>query len=316
MRAGRTTSSAITTLAFVAVAGASACARDQTQRPDPTARAQKATLESGVVARVGSAPIPASLVAAVARSTGVPPKDALDALIEDALFAEGARAQSFASRRSIREELSAMRARLVAERIRADALAAGPPSDAEVAEITADHWQDVDHGDEVAVIHAAALRDKKPNAQKDNAAKSVIAQVAKAVLAAKTADEFEKLAMAVPHEGVDLVVERLPPVAVDGRLGTQGGQLDAEFARGAFTVANGGTSGVVESGFGWHVIRQMAKVPAVHMPLEERRALFAVEARERRAQKAMDEILQRQRGAVKLESASAVDAILREAKLP
>jgi hypothetical protein len=50
-------------------------------------------LGAGEIARVGSVAIPAVLVARTAAVSGKPPQSSLDALVEDALVAEGARAQ-------------------------------------------------------------------------------------------------------------------------------------------------------------------------------------------------------------------------------
>ena len=306
------TTRSLSTCALIAACGlAGACSQHEAP---PAPVAQNGALEGGNVARVGATSIPASLVSSVAAAQGLTPREALEALVDDDLLAEAARARHLDAVPSRKVELLALRARLVAKRIREDAIAAGPATDAEVAELTALHWAEVDHPEEARVVHVVVQRSKKPNAQKDKAAFALAVTLQHAVADATSEADFEARAKAVPHEGFDVVVQPLPAMTADGRL-AEGGNLYPEFSRPAFALPIGATSEVVESPAGWHVIRMVARLPAYTMPLEERRAAFLFEAREHRAANALQEILTRERAAVHLESPSAVDTILGEAKL-
>jgi peptidyl-prolyl cis-trans isomerase C len=209
--------------------------------PSPTP--SRATLGDDLVARVGAVEIPRDLVAQVARARGLAPRAALDRIVEDALFADGARAAGLDD--AVSWQLVAARAEYVADRVRDEAAAAGPITQAESDPLLV-----------VRVIHVVVLRPK--DASDVPRARTLAEDVARAVADARTPDDFEARAQAVAHEGPGLQVERLPPFARDGRVTDPGTNavMDATFTAAAFGLnAPGATSEVVETTFGWHVIR-------------------------------------------------------------
>ena len=130
-----------------------ACTHDA---PAPTP--SRGALGGQTVARVGDTEIPTSLVVEVARAKRVSAHAALEALIDDALAAKGASLLGRGADVAVVRDLTAFRARLVANRIRDEGRAAGPPTDAEVEELTKQHWRDVDVPEQVRVIHVVARK--------------------------------------------------------------------------------------------------------------------------------------------------------------
>lgn len=254
---------------------------------------ESATLGGDAVARVGDVRIAAPLVAAVATSRGLSARDALAALIDDALAAEGARARGLGASPSVEWAFTATRARAVATRLRDAALAAGPPSEEEIEQLTAFHWLELDLPEQVRVVHAIVMRPKQATTDAIERAKALAAEILTTVATAASSDDFEERAKAVPHPGQEVVVQTLPPFVEDRRVAAPGNQqMDPAFTAAAFALKTpGATSAVVESAFGWHVIRLVERLPAKRVPLEERRARLTEEVYVARARGAREELI-------------------------
>jgi hypothetical protein len=276
--------------------------------PAPTS----ASLGGDAVALVGSVRIDGSLVARVAAARRVDARAALGRLIDDALAAEGARAGGLDRRPAVAWALRVALARVLSDRVREAARALGPPTDAEIADLTARHWYELDTPEQLRVIHAVVLRKEGATAADDDRARALATELGARVEGAPTAEEFERRARAVPAGGFTVKVERLPPITADGRIADpSGGEMDRDFTRGAFVLGSpGSTSSVVPSKFGWHVIRVLERVPARHVPLDERSARLADEAVTRRARDGFDRELGAARAGVSVEIASDADAVM------
>ena len=291
----------------------SACARDA---PAPTP--SRVALGGETVVQVSDTAIPASLVAEVARTKRISVHAALEALIDDALAAKGASLRGLDADVTVLRDLTAFRARLVANRVRDESRAAGTPTDAEVEELTKQHWRDVDVPEQVRVIHVVARKvggDSATDAQARHVASAIASRVAQAT----SADEFEALATAVLHEKkVEVRVERLASFGADGRT-SEGAELelDRAFATAAFALsAPGATSAVVESSSGFHVIRLLSRIPARQLPLEGRRTLFTEEAFALRARRDFQAILKRVSTRVRVEVKSDAESLMAEVSSP
>ena len=256
--------------------GLSSCGGDRTQPPP----AEQAALGGDVAARVGSDVIPMSLVIKVATAQHVAPREALRRLVDDAVSANAARTRGLDRQLPTSWRLTSARARFTADHLFADAKAAGPPTDEEVAQFTSRYWREVDRPPAVRVVHAVARRPKKPDTAAEASARTVAERIHEAVISAKSSEEFQQIAKALPHPGVEVVVEPLTAFTREGRVSEGNeGNVDAAFAKAAYALEDvGSTSGVVESEFGWHVIRVEARIPEQRMPLETRRIAFTDEA--------------------------------------
>jgi hypothetical protein len=248
-------------------------------------------LGGGVAARVGDVALPASLVGEVAAAQHTDARSACDRLVDDALAAQGERAALGSNEDtapSVTWAITSIIGRTVAERLRADALAAGAPTDAEIAELSSVHQADVDAPEKVLVAHAVVRRPAGDSAS--SAARALAAQIAAATSGASTEAEFEARAGAVPRGPFEVVIQPLPAFPADTSA------FDPAFVRGAFTLKKpGDISGVVESSAGWHVIRLLERIPPKFVPVAQRRTLFADEAVRNRAQRALDQLLQARR---------------------
>ena len=279
---------------------------------------QQAALGGEIAARVGTDVIPVALVATVAADQRVAPREALRRLIDDAVTANGARARGLDRESRASWLLTAARARWAADQILAEARQAGLPSDAELTDLTRQHWREVDRPAAVRVVHALVQRPKGADEATLARARALAVELRTAVLAAKDADDFQVRAKAVPHPAdLDVVVQPLPPFASDGQLTESEGGMVESFAKAAHALTQPGeTSGVAESPFGWHVIRLVERIPEQRMPLEARRAAFTEEAIMQRARKATDERLAALRPSAPIEISPSAEPLMQSLLAP
>jgi PPIC-type PPIASE domain len=267
------------------------------------------------VARVGESIVERSLVADVAHARGISPRQATQALIDDALVAAAASATGIDRSSKVTWSMDALRARLVVDRAREAAESEGPPSEDELRERAKVHWREVDLPEQYRVIHAVVLRPQHSSPETDARAKAIATSIANAVASAATPEDFQAKAAGVPHPGFDERVERLPAFVDDGRAseGPPDAAFDPTFAAAAASLkAPGATSDVIETKFGWHVIRLLERLPAHRLPLDELRARFGDEIRARRARKRIDDVLSERRAAKRILVTESADALLDE----
>ena len=266
-------------------AGALACSANGGA---PAPSLQHTHLPVGVAAQVNSEPIALSTVSRIARAQGISLQLARDRAVSDALFAAGARSV-FANNSVLPVAERSALSRTLLEGFKADALALGPATDAEVAELTAHRWQDLDRPPSARTTHAVVQIDGPAS---DAKARAVAEQIRSAVLGITDPEAFMAAARAVPHEGVEVRVERLPAVTADGRTYYPDGappdsadeHFDSAFAIAANALSVGQISEPTKSRFGYHVILCEAHIPELRVPLEERRLRLHDQVQKQRAE--------------------------------
>jgi len=293
----------------VVLALVSACSETR-KAPEPS----RGALPPGVAALVGNEEVSLATVARIAEAQRVPPEEARRRGVIDALYAAGTRADP-AKQALVNEAERGVLARTVLERVRDEAQALGPPTDAEVGELTALHWPVLDRPPSSQTTHAVVLV-KKPG--EDAPARALAAELALVLKGASDGEELIRRARSFPKHDLEIVAEHLPPVTADGRMWDPseqppkalGGALDLDFARAALALTQPTEqSGLVKSAFGYHVIELDRRYPEVRVPIEERRRVLTEETYTRRAKRALDELSARLHAATPVSSERAVDAL-------
>jgi hypothetical protein len=237
--------------------------------------------------------LPASLVVGVARAKNVSPRAALDELIEDALLWEAGSRHAADMALTASWDTTGAEARSVAGRIARGAREAGPPTANELSTVT--------------VVHAVVLN--SPAVQRESA-EAIATSIKDAVEHATSADDFERRAGSVGHGVVRLTIEQVGAFGADGLL-ADGSHVDPSFVAAAFELRGpADTSPVVETAYGWHVLRLVERVLPEPGSLEQRKHDFADIVVAMRARSRLDQLLARRRERTKIDITAAAGALM------
>ncbi len=267
-----------------------ACSGERSSTDTPAPGAVPAALGAATVARVGDLSIERSLLIAVARAQHVSADVALQRLIDDALLAEAARKHN----PDTRNGEAAVLARALILRLKSVALAKGPFTDEEIAVPLAGYWLELDRPEKRTLVHALIKKEVAGGAELARALQKELA-AANGPDEAKSEAAFSERAKQFKVKPA-VHVEKFAIVS-DGRVAAPGGGsvLDA-FTKGAFDVpAVFGTSDVVETEYGWHVIRVLAREPEHRATREEKIARMMPDLVGNRVRGLQEELLQRLR---------------------
>ncbi len=279
--------------------------------PPPSPPSGAGPLGAETIARVADLPIHADQVARIAAAQSIPVTEARDLAIRDALLAAEARARGVDADRQVELAASGILARAIVKEIAASAEAQGPVTDAELDEVTARHWTELDRPEASRAVHAV-VQPKKGASPDARAAALALAEairraIAPAVDAARRSEPppqdprgpedpviavFRKAAADVPSGDLEVRVEALAPVVADGRTLNEGERYDETFAKAALQLTKrGDVSPVTETSFGFHVLLLLERIPGHTVPREERRAMVRDEVISARARAAKDQLL-------------------------
>lgn len=297
MRAGAFASVVALSVASVACNGDHAAGTAGPSTP-PVA----ASLGGVVVARVGDVSIDRALVLAVARAKKISAADAVSAVINDALLAHAAKKQGAENGSAVQLRTASALSRAMLAKLREQTLAA-PFTDEELAAVVSNSWLSVEHPELRRVVHALVKKDV-PNAR------TVASDLRTAVLAVKDPNPAKNEAAFVETaksfkvpSGPAVHVEPLR-IAEDGRLAEPGivGAVEEPFTKGAFAIGEVlGTSDLVETTYGVHVIRLLEKTPPLSLPREQKIEKLRAELIANRVAPAQEQLLAPLRAATKIE---------------
>jgi hypothetical protein len=240
--------------------------------------------------------LPASLVVGVARAKSVPPRAALEELIEDALLWEAGSRHAAEMAPTAPWDSTGAAARSAAARIARDAREAGPPTANELSTVT--------------VVHAVVLNSSA--VQRESAA-AIATSIKDAVEHATSADDFERRAGSVAHGAARLTIERVGAFGADG-LVADGSHVDPSFVAAAFELRGpADTSPVVETVYGWHVLRLVERVLPEPGSIEQRKHDFADIVIAMRARSRLDRLLAKRRERTKIDITAAAGPLMARA---
>lgn len=290
-----------------------------------------APLPPDVAARVGASDIAVDSVARIAAAQQIPPAQARDAAVRDALWAAEARARGLEQEPDVQREISLVLARRMLHGLKEEAANAGPVTDDELRVATERHWLDLDRPEGYRTVHAVVKLSEDAGEATRDKAKAIADAIRTAVSSSRevaqrteppraagtpqpppdpAAEAFISAAKGVSAEGFEVVAQALAPVTEAGRVLTpEPQQFDPAFSRAAASlVARGDLTAPVKSAFGVHVIMLLERIPAQVVPVEERRGLVRDEVVADRARAAQSRLLEVARREPKF--AGPVDALL------
>lgn len=253
-------------------------------------------LTPGYVARWAGVEVHPTTVAAVRAATGVEPRPALERALRDVALATAAKERLPGP--TLRAVERAALARALAEDATLEARSA-PVTAQEVAEAEDALGLQLGRGRAVGTVHFVA--EAAPGSPEEPAARELAQRVRAAVVDVPAAD-FERAARAAAGSRRGRT-ERVGPVTERGFV-EGGGRLVPEYARAALALsAERPLSELVQTQFGFHVIRYTEELPAVALDPSVRRHRIARWVIGERAARKAQAAAEHSRGAAAVEFA-------------
>lgn len=312
--------------------------------PPSAPPAARETLPEGVVARVGDEPIASETVGRIAALKGLDRRGALDAAIQDAVFAEGARAElpatliASAERRALAQAL--MRSMWLESKTR-------PITDEELDEATEVRWTFYDRPRGYRTVHVVVQLDQdapqqevrraEKHAERLKDALTPLADQARrrpapeldeesmfratAVHADEMVAEWTKRVDAIDHGDLDVLAQGLPPITTEGRqishdLPLNPNLFDEEFTRQAAALTDrGDLTPVFRSYAGFHVAMLLEVTPPRRLDRSARLDVLHDEILRVRALRERRALLEQLRARTPVDLPMNVDALLSRVRI-
>ncbi len=230
-----------------------------------TPKVRNVMLRDGAIVRVGSNLIAGSTVQRVAQATDRTSREAVDAIVGDALLAAELDESRPATARVV--ERGVLARALFDELLSASAK--GDPTHAELARAARRKWLEVARPRAVRTADVLVPVAPLDSLERIEAAKELAERMREVAQGIHDPDGFADAVRSVPANDFEVVVRGLPPVAADGRVVPTGlldqGQIpgvDADFAKAAHELTEAGQlSPVVETRQGFHLILAIEVLP-------------------------------------------------------
>lgn len=263
-------------------------------------RERVSTLDRGVAAQLDDQIITMDEVRELSKARNLPVAQARAHLVFDALLATAAHERGLDRTPALLVQRRAVLARALIDQMKQESKAHAI-TDEEVAKHTQMHWLDLDRPVARRSTHAVVMPKDPDNEADWKAVDRVAARIADAVRGEKDAEAFKKKAEAVDKEGLEVVIQDLPPVTEDGRVadltqrlapGQPPATFDSTFVKILFRLdAVGDQSTPSRSPFGSHVILWVATQEASQLPWERRKEMLTEEILATRMREQLEALL-------------------------
>src|SRR6185503_10706779 len=157
-------------------------------------------LPPGVAASVGGDLVDVRTIESIANARGVDRSHARELAVRDALFAAAVRANPDRAANVVVAERATL-GRVVLESFAKEAESAGPPTDGELGELTAERWTELDRPSSVRTTHAVVLVKTPEDAAP---ARALAGRLAAALRGITASAEFIERAQAFPTAPLEL----------------------------------------------------------------------------------------------------------------
>jgi peptidyl-prolyl cis-trans isomerase C len=290
---------------FVVALALGGCGSSDSKSDTPVG---EAVSDPAVVARVGSETIAVEAAQRVMQAQQIPARQAVDSLVGDSLLGQQLERESALRANYLRRVALARR---LSEVIKAETIAQGPPTDAEVEEYTRRNWWRIDRPPSAKVAHFV-VECSEAECDDRAGARALAEKIARAVDGISDPDKFVEAAKEFPAGDAKVTAEVLQPVAADGRIVAQNARPNSQFNFGFYHAAFakaandltevGEHSGIVVSPSGYHVMLLVEKIPEQRLTKAERTDLLEHQIMDARARKVQEGLLTEAKSKVSIET--------------
>jgi PPIC-type PPIASE domain len=266
-------------------------------------------------ARVG----PRSIACAqVVVRTNESARAAVNAVVEEELFAMAAEKSGDKAMSEV--VVRSAKARWLTRVFLEEAERRGALTEVEASQIRKDRWREFDRPPGMRVVHALVRRPSGKSAEivaafaKDGKRQAM--SLRERLLDTNAESDFVNAAKASLSEPYPIVAEDIPLFAANGELIEVQGTLDKAFASAAFLLAKDGeVSPIVETPFGFHIIRRAEVKASQTIPLDEMADRVHSDLLRVRSRRTLEEALAKSKEANPVKVNSAFQQLLMDSSI-